>query len=96
MTKMEIENKIADFQSEIEKRLGKLFSSVHRGGKKIYLLNETETASIVCVRLNEEDPFFVVEYGSGEDGDRFYPSDYQNHDDLISAILEEIQEEAGG
>lgn len=94
MTKWEIENKIADLQSRIEERLGKQYSFVTREGKKVFLLDETETASIVCVRLNENDPFFVVEYGSGDDGDRHYPSDYQDPEGLIDAILEEIREES--
>lgn len=95
MTKKEIENKMTDLKGMIEKKLEKQYSFVIRDGKNVFLLGETETASIVCVSLNESDPFFVVEYGSGDDGDRYYPSDYQDQEDLADAILKEIQEESG-
>lgn len=94
MTKREIENEITDLQNRIEKRLEKQYSFVARDGKKVFLLDETETVSIVCVRLNENDPFFIVEYGNGDDGDRYYPSEYQDPEKLIDAILAEIQEES--
>ena len=91
--KTEIPNKIADLQDGIEKKLAKHYSFIIRDGKKVFLLDETETASIVCVRLNENDPFFVVEYGSGDDGDRYYPSDYPATEDLADAIMTEIRTE---
>lgn len=93
MTKKVIENKITDLQDRIEKKLEKQYSFVTRAGKKIFLLDEKETASIVCVRLNENDPFFVVEYGNGDDGDRYYPSDYLDPEGLIDAIMKEIRTE---
>lgn len=93
MTKKEIEYKITDLQNRIEKKLEKQYSFVTRDGKKVFLLDEKETASIVCVRLNENDPFFVVEYGNGDDGDRYYPSDYPDPEELTEAIMTEIRTE---
>lgn len=45
-------------------------------------------------KMGNKDPwnFFVIEYGdTGEDGDSFYPDDYDSFEDMISAILKEIE-----
>ena len=46
----------------------------------------------VC-KMGEKTPwnFLVIEYrDTGEDGDSFYPEDYQSLDDLVTAMTNEI------
>ena len=45
-------------------------------------------------KMGDEAPwnFFVIEYGdTGEDGDSFYPDDYDSIEDMISEMIEEIE-----
>ena len=94
---MKIEDKkMNDIRKKVEERLEKKYHFTIDEDKKVFNIDDNETVSIVCIPLNADDPFFVVEYGNGEDGDRFYPSDYQNIDALIDDIMKEIQREIYG
>ena len=94
---MKIEDKkMNDIRKKVEERLEKKYHFTIDEDKKVFNIDDNETVSIVCIPLNADDPFFVVEYGNGEDGDRFYPSDNQNTDALIDDIMKEIQREIYG
>ena len=34
---------------------------------------------------------FVISYSDGEDGDRFYQDDYSSLDDMVAAMIDEVE-----
>lgn len=91
MTDQERKNKISEMMDKLEGEFGKVYQLKRVGGKTFFNTHDEELISIACVPLNESDPFFVIEYGDGEDGDRFYPSDYTDLSVMAKAMIEEIE-----
>ena len=74
----------------IEQALSARYPSHVENGKTIYQGADVEFS---VVKMGDSDPwnFFVLEYDDGEDGDGFYPDDFDSIDDLITAMIDEIE-----
>lgn len=94
---MEMRNNLDQVKEAIETALSERYqareksenNAFHTG--KVFHTDQYGDVSL-CVMGNEEPwNFFVIEYDNGEDGDSFYPSDYDNFEDLVADVISEIE-----
>ncbi len=77
---------------KIESEFSSVFPSETQNGMNIYFVGGNDTAHIVTLKMPDEDEcFFVIEYGSGDDGDAFYLSDYNDLNAMIKDMIEEAK-----
>lgn len=94
MTWTETKNDNSLVEPLISAELGKRYDHEEKDGKTYFRRQSGELFHLVRVRLQKDDAdFFVIEYmNSMEDGDAFYPEDY----DSLEAMMEEIVREIDG
>lgn len=89
----EIKNQTKSVYELVENELSKRYTfSCDADGVKTYVTSHGEHISL-CL-MGTEDPwdFFVVEYAeTGDDGEGFYPKDYNSFDELMNDIISEIE-----
>lgn len=91
MTEKEMK-KTNGIMARIEERFAEIYKTKKQDGEKIFIIPDgSDTARIVPLQ-GKEEVFFVIEYGCGDDGDAFFPSDYKNIDDMIDDMLKETKE----
>lgn len=91
MTQKEMNYQTNEIRNLIEEAFQERFGMFENDDKKTFSIGVDETATIVCLQVNDGEPFFAIEYGSGEDGDSFYPSDYSDINDMIKDMLAEAE-----
>lgn len=79
----------------ISEELAKRYDRAEKDGKTYFCRKSGELFHLVRVRLEKDDAdFLVIEYmDSMEDGDSFYPEDYNSPEALMEAIFQEIDQE---
>lgn len=94
MTWTETRNNNSLVEPLISAELEKRYDRAEKDGKSYFRRQDGELFHLVRVRLPKDDAdFFVIEYmDSMEDGDAFYPEDY----DSLEAMMEEIFLEIDG
>lgn len=96
MTEMELKSRRMEIKKQIEEGFAKKYPSAERNGKVFFTTQNGEEVSVVCVPIDANDPFFVVEYENGDDGCNFYPSDYENLEDMIQDMIAEVEDSGEG
>ena len=92
MAWMETKNNTIQVKSLVENELEKRYSMSNESGHKMFHSDQYGDFSICA--LGEEDPwnFLVISYeNDGEDGDGFYPAEYESIDSLVADIIAEIE-----
>ncbi len=79
----------------ISEELAKRYAQTEKDGKTYFRRQSGELFHPVRVQLDKGDAdFFVIEYmDSMEDGDSFYPEDYDTLDSMMEEIFLEIDQE---
>lgn len=79
----------------IREELAKRYKQVEEKGETYFRKKNGELLHLVRVRiLDGGADFFTIEYmGSMEDGDSFYPEDYDSLEEMMKEIFREIDQE---
>jgi hypothetical protein len=92
MTWLGMRNKMDDILELINNRLSELYVLENSENGLHFKNNKSVVFSVH--KMGEKDPwnFFVIGYeDTGEDGDAFYPEDYNDFEEMFHKMLEEIE-----
>lgn len=90
MTWTEMRNDTDGVKNAVEKRLSEMFPTDEKGR----FLSVAGVPFSICT-MGAQPPwdFLVIEYhDTGEDGDGFYPEDYNSLDEMLKDMLEEVNQ----
>lgn len=83
---------VYNVKKELDKMLKEKYDTITIEGSSFFLNNKSVPFRIVALNTVKWSAL-VVEYGNTwEDGDCFFPEEYDSKEDLFEAILKEIEE----
>lgn len=90
MTWAEMRSDMVKVRITLESILAKKYPGFLRDGAQNFTIPSGDSFRL-CV-MGDALPwnFIVIEYGSGEDGDGYYPEDYESADEMVSDMIREI------
>lgn len=90
MTWAETRSDMEKVKAALESILSKKYPESVRDGTRDFTIPSGDSFRL-CV-MGDAAPwnFIVIEYGSGEDGDGYYPDDYVSADEMANDMIREI------
>ena len=87
-----VRNNIDNAVNAVEIELSQRYPYTMENGKRIYHSDKAGFFHIDILRGLADVPFFVIDYMKDyEDGDGFFPVDYDSLDTLVSDVITEIE-----
>lgn len=93
MTWKEMKNNPQLVKNFLEEKLKSRYGYKEENGRLVYNNPCGGSFSLILIDEKRIDYFFVIDYSNGEDGDSFYPKDYNDETIFVSDIFKEIDEE---
>lgn len=82
---------LTETKLKIENRFKEKYPSKKLNSKTYFCNSKGEWFNLVQMGNKEPWNCFVLEYDNGEDGDLYYPNDYDNFEQMFTNMVKEIE-----